>query len=305
MGAEEANASLLESWQLDLRSPVDGSKPRSERTIVHYIEEIERVARWMADHDRNPDLVELTRADAVAWIADQRARGMSPSTIRSRWIAMRSLYRWATAEGVVDVNPMATIVVPKGEEPPPDVLPDDEIEALLKACQGTSFYDRRDAAVVRFFLATGSRCSEVAGLEVPDVDLPHRLAQIMGKGSKARVARFDVGTAAAIDRYKRIRGRHRYASRPGLWLSHRGQFSTKGIASMLIKRANLAGIRHLHPHMLRHTAAHRAKKNGASQENLMLLFGWSDETSLRRYGSALAAERALSAYDDFDPMAGL
>lgn len=305
MGTEEANAALLESWELDLRSPVDGSRPKQPRTVRLYLEEVHRFVKWLGAHDRTTDLHDVGRDDIVAWVADLRGHGLSASTIRSRWIALRSLYRWATAEEIIEENPIATIVVARADEPPPDVLDDETIKALLKACAGTTFNDRRDMALFRFMLATGLRVSEAVGVGVADLDLSVRIAVVHGKGGRSRVVRFDPATAAALDRYKRARGRHKLARRPELWLGHRGPLTRKGVPTILEKRAALAGVGHVHPHQTRHTFAHRMKKAGASSEDLMKLAGWADQASLRRYGSHLATERALSAYDDIDPMSGL
>lgn len=311
MDTATANAALLESWELDLRSPIrPGSKPKRPRTIALYLSEADRFASWLTEHDRPADtpgdLATVGHADVVAWVADQRTRNLSASTIRSRWVALRSLYGWATEEEITAVNPMARISVPKADDPAPDVLDDAQVKALLAACAGTTFGDRRDFALIRLMLASGLRVSEVCGLQVGDVDLRARLVVVTdGKGGRSRVSRIDPTTAAAIDRYKRLRGRHRLAGRPELWIGHRGPLSRKGVPSILDKRAAIAGIGHVHAHQLRHTWAHRSKRAGASGEDLQKLGGWSDAKVMARYGSALAEERALAAYDEFDPMAGL
>ncbi len=311
MGVTEANAALLESWELDLRSPVRaGARPKREQTIQLYQQEARRFAAWLADHarpgGRPGDLAVVERSDVVAWIGALRTRGMSPSTIRSRWIALRTLYAWAAEEELVRTNPLERVNVPKADPPPPDVLDDDTIAALLAACRGTSFYDRRDLALLRLMLATGLRASEVCALTVGDVDLRTRVTAVTdGKGGRSRLARFDAGTAAALDRYKRLRGRHRFAARPELWLGHRGPVTRKGLHPILAKRAEIAGLGHIHPHMLRHSFAHRMKRAGASFEDLGQLGGWSSHEVMKRYGSSLAVERSLEAYDRLDPMAGL
>lgn len=311
MDVDKANAALCESWELDLRSPVSaGARPKQPRTIEFYLTEAERFARWLANHDRPAaapgDLATVAHADLVAWIRDERSRGLSASTTRSRWVALRSLYRWAHDEQIIEVNPMARINVPKADVPAPAVLSDDDAKALLHACRGTTFADRRDLALIRLMLASGLRVSEVCSLTEADIDLRERLVAVKhGKGGKTRFSRIDPGTAAALDRYKRDRGRHRLAGLPDLWIGHRGPLTPKGVPAILDKRCAIAGIGHVHAHQLRHTWAHRSKRAGASGEDLQRLGGWSDPTIMARYGEALADERALAAYDDFDPMAGL
>jgi site-specific recombinase XerD len=107
--------------------------------------------------------------------------------------------------------------------------------------------------------ATGLRVSELCSLHLDDVDLANRLVTVRsGKGDKARVVRFDAATAAALDRYRRVRGRHpRYAQRSEFWIGFRGPLTRKGVPLILDKRATLAGIDHVHAHQLRHTWAHR------------------------------------------------
>lgn len=305
MERPEANAALLESWELHLRSPLDGGRPKRPRTIAFYLEEMHRFIRWLTSSGHDGDLEHVARDHAAAWINDMRTRGLADATVRSRWIVLRNFYGWATAEEILTENPVAAILVAKAQEPPPDVLSDATIKALLAACRGTSFNDRRDLALIRFMLATGLRVSEACEVTLTGVDLLARLVTIEGKGGKIRVARFDPATASAVDRYRRIRGKHRLASRPDLWLGYRGPLTRKGAAAILDRRSEMAGVGHVHAHQLRHTYAHRMKLAGVSDENLMALAGWADPVSLRRYGAHLGVERALASYDTADPMGGL
>ena len=100
-----------------------------------------------------------------------------------------------------------------------------ELSALEKACQGRSFAQRRDAAIIAVFRATGIRLSELAGSattrttrERSDVDLWQREITVRGKGGKARIVRIGYQAARTLDRYLRVRARHAQAWRPQLWL---------------------------------------------------------------------------------------
>src|SRR5699024_1177870 len=111
----------------------------------------------------------------------------------------------------------------------------------------------------RFMVETGARAGETVALEVADVDLLAGTAIVRrGQGGKGRVVPFGPHTARAIDRYKRVRAKHRLASTPALWLGDRGKdFSYDALHKTLAARAADAGIVGFHPHLLRHTAAHR------------------------------------------------
>jgi integrase/recombinase XerD len=114
------------------------------------------------------------------------------------------------------------VVVAKANTPAPDVLTDDELKLLLKVC-AERLLARRDLALIRFMLATDLRVSETVDLALGDIDLVNRIAIVRhGKGDKARAVRFDRATAAALNRYKRVRARHGEASRAA---SNRGPSS--------------------------------------------------------------------------------
>ena len=155
-------------------------------------------------------------------------------------------------------------------------------------------------------LATGLRVSYTVDLVLGDIDLVNRIALVRrGKGDKARAVRFDSATAAALDRYKRVRARHTYASLRWLWIGFRGRMTRKGVPAMLNKRSAEAGIRHVHPHQLRHTWADRWLRAGGNEGDLQRLGGWESAEIMRRYGEARAVDRALAAYDNVNPMGKL
>jgi site-specific recombinase XerD len=299
----EANEALVDSWRLSLHD-------KSPRTMHLYSDIVERFTRWLEAHDRPAsrpgDLAAVQRADVEAWFAADREAGRAAATIRSRWIALRNFYGWATEEDEIATNPMARVKVAKPEPPPVQVLSPAELRALLDACAGTDFYARRDTAIIRLLAATGLRVSELVDLAPGDLDLPNRIAHVRhGKGDRGRVVRFDPTTAAALDRYKRARGRHRLAGRPELWLGHRGPLTRKGVPRILDKRADEAGIGHVHPHQLRHTWADRWLAAGGTEGDLQRLGGWESAEIMRRYGAVRATDRALNAYDVIDPMGNL
>lgn len=307
MDVAAANQELLDSWRLSL---VGDRKPKATRTVALYLQEADRFARWLEANNRpaaNPgDLLGVSKRDIEAWIVDHRANGTAENTVRNRWVCLRNLYGWAHREGEVDPNPIADIFVSKPNPPAPDTLTDDAIKKLLKVCEGTDFYARRDTALIRLLLATGLRVSECTDLTLADLDLNTRIVRVLhGKGDKARAVRFDPGTAAALDRYKRARARHRHAGMPWLWVGFRGRMTRKGVPAVLDKRAAEAGIGHVHAHQLRHTWADRWLRAGGNEGDLQRLGGWESPDIMRRYGEAQAVDRALAAYDNVDPMAGL
>ena len=299
----DPNEGLLESWELSLHGKSPGTRDLYLRVLRWF-------TSWLTETGRpaaNPgDLLAVTRQDAEAWFGHQRGRGLAAATLRSRWIALRSFYGWLTEEEEVANNPMLRVRVEKPNPEPIRVLEADQLRALFKSCAGTGFLDRRDMALLRVLAATGLRLAELTDLALEDVDLNKRVIYVRhGKGDKARFARIDAPTAAAIDRYKRARSRHRHSALRWLWLARSGKLGAPAVPKMLDKRAEAAGIGHVHPHMLRHSFAHRFLEAGGTEGDLQRRGGWESAEVMRRYGSARAVDRALAAYDHVNPMEGL
>ena len=153
------------------------------------------------------------------------------STVRTRWKGLHRFCSWLVAEGELSANPMDGLTAPTAPPAPVPVLSDADLGALLKACNGKTFADRRDKALFRFLLDCGVRVSEVCGLRVEDVDLDREMALVTGKGSKIRPVYFGARTARALDRYLRERRRHRWAHLDNLFLGERGPMTPDGRGS--------------------------------------------------------------------------
>ena len=176
-------------------------------------------------------------------------------------------------------------------------LTDEQLRAIIRACQGKSLKDRRDEALCRLTAETGLRAGEVAALAVPDVNLDEGPVTVRrGKGGKGRVAPFGPQTTAALDRYLRLaRREYRLADTGELWVGLTGKpFGYSGLDATLKERAKAAGIPGFHLHLLRHTAAIRWLRAGGSEGGLMAVAGWVNRSMLDRYITASASERAAT-----------
>lgn len=249
--------------------------------------------RWCETNGHSPA---LDRDLMKLFVAELLESGAEPATARSRQLAMRRFSAWLEEEGEIDDDPLLGLKAPKLDQKVTDSLTDDELKALIKACGGKDFRDRRDEAIVRLMAETGMRAGELVDLEVASVDLNRGLVTVTrGKGFKGRIAPFGPQTGRALDRYLRARRSHRLAETPPLWLGDRGkQLSYYGLHKALKGRADAAGLTGFHPHLLRHTAASRWLAAGGSEGGLMAVAGWSTRDMIDRYTRSTAADRAAA-----------
>jgi site-specific recombinase XerD len=289
-------ALLVDSWRLALES--DGYSRHTRRT---YKAAVDSLAVWMAEHAPGVGPTELERAHVRGWLASVRA-ARSVATARS-WIAgVRHFARFLVDEGEMSSDPTEGVKTPPPADPRGRVLTEAECKRLVAACEGSRFEDRRDAAIVLLFLDGGLRLGELGGLQLDDVDLVDRTVFVLGKGSarsgpRRRMVPLGTKAARALDRYIRARRRHPAADVGGLWLGQRGQpgLSLDGIDLVVKRRAKVAGLRGVHPHLLRHTWAHHFRAAGGSEGDLMVLGGWRNRAMLDRYGRGGAESRAAGA----------
>ena len=180
-----------------------------------------------------------------------------------------------------------------------------DLARLERACAGRSFQQRRDAAVVAVFRATGIRLSELAGIRYDpgdprrsDLDLWHREITVHGKGRTTRTVKISHDAARALDRYLRARARHAQAYRPQLWLGtgNRGPLTASGIYQVIARRGRQCGIG-VFPHRFRRHFSHTWLDRGGAEGDLMELNGWTSPQMLRRYGASARSARARRSYD--------
>ncbi|SRR6266545_3551089 len=287
---------LLQGWELTIRA--DGYSPKTLKT---YQAGVASLTAWIASAHPGLAPAELERNHVRGWIADVRERN-GATTAATYFAGVRHFVRWLVAEGEAATDATAGVRAPAPAAPSTPVLHPADLKALLAGCDPKTFSGRRDAAMILVLADGGLRLAELVGLRLVDVDMGSRMAFVVGKGTQRRGPRhravpFGIRTAQALNRYLRERERHPFKDSPALWLGSGGRasLSPETIRRMLRRRGERLGIKHLHPHTLRHTWAHSFRAAGGSEGDLMALGGWRNRAMLDRYGASAASERAAEA----------
>jgi site-specific recombinase XerD len=285
---------LIGSFELHLLA-----ERKSPKTVRTYTE----AAQWFAGAHLLPGGIQrwdqVTGRDVQRWIATLNDR-YSGTYANNQFRALQQFFRWYSGEDPARPrpNPMAGLRPPKPDHKAVPVFTDAELAALVGTCKGSSYEDRRDAAILALFRDTGMRLSELAGLHVDDVSLRAREAIVTGKGSRQRIVKLSHDAARALDRYLRERAGHRLARSARLWLGVRNRqpMTANGIYQMTCRRGAQAGVA-VHPHKFRHHFSHTWLDRGGAEGDLMELNGWTSPQMLRRYGHSAASSRARRSYD--------
>jgi site-specific recombinase XerD len=289
----------ISSFRLALAA--EGKAPK---TVRNYTEAVQ----WFAAAHLLPQTChtrweQVSGQDIQWWMVWLLAR-YSDSYASNQYRALQQFFKWWAEEEELP-DPMARLRPPKVIGTLIPVFTSVELSKLERACQGRSFAQRRDAAVIEVFRATGIRLSELAGIryhaedaERNDLDLRQREITVRGKNGKARIVKIDYQTARTLDRYIRARARHAQAWRPQLWLgvNDRGPMTANGIYQMIVRRGRQCGVS-VYPHRFRHHLSHTWLDRDGAEGDLMELNGWTSPQMLRRYGASARSARARRTYD--------
>ena len=220
------------------------------------------------------------------------------SSIRLRFAALRSFYRFMMRRHGLETNPMTGVSLPRRKKTLPVFLTLNQMLELLELPYKTAvpanapaWLPYRDAAILELFYSCGMRLSELVGLDVGSVDHRFRGVKVMGKGRKERILPVGTPALAALETYVSMaclpKNSPLFVSRIGTRLSARS------VQMMLNKYVKLSSIPFtISPHKIRHTFATHILEAGADLRSVQELLGHASLSTTQIYTHVTRARMA-------------
>ncbi len=291
-----------ESRLVDFLHQLTVEKRASSHTVKNYQRDLNRLVDY-CNHKAIENWPDLQQSDIRAHIAGRHRLGMGSKSLQRELSAIRSFYSYLQKNNLVNINPAHYVKAPKQPRKLPKTLDVDQIAGLLDA--GTnSILEIRDLAMFELFYSSGLRLSELAGLDLADIDLNDRSLLVRhGKGNKARLLPIGSKAIIAISNWLT----HRpvtAASEVAVFISNRGtRLGQRSIELRLTQWCKQKGIaEHIHPHMLRHSFASHLLESSQDLRAVQELLGHSNISTTQIY-THLDFQHLADVYDKAHPRA--
>lgn len=255
---------------------------------------------------RIASLKDIDRNVLRDYLSDLMGRGFVKGSIARKISAVRSFYRYLLREEMVQVNPVKDTSSPRLDRRLPEFLTNEEMVRLIETPDLSTPFGQRDRALLELLYAAGLRVSELARLDLEQVNLETNEIRVWGKGSKERLTLIGEPAAQALTTYL-TEGRQNLLGRKStnaLFVNRYGtRLTERSVQELLDKYARIVGIgKKIHPHMLRHTFATHMLNGGADLRVVQELLGHASLSSTQIY-THVSKSQARKVYLSAHPLA--
>ncbi len=250
---------------------------KANATVIAYSKDIEQLSEFLSKRSKTL-LAETTPQDLEDFKELLKKQRYTSKSISRKINSIKSFFRFCLSEGLLDSNPTQEISQPKFDQAPPRILSRLEYRALRDSCRA----DSRMYAIVEILLQTGMRISELAGLQLTDIDLEREVIYIQAQNSReARRIPLNVAAKKAVLDYLRLRPR---AKEKTLFLTKTCRpFLVRNIRTAIDRYFRLAGIKDAKVNDLRHTFVVEQLKAGTPLVYVSQLVGHKRITTTEKY----------------------
>ena len=281
----------------------------SVRTLRNYSHALNAFEDWRGDAFKT--WRDCTADDFRQYLFELMKQELARATIRLRFAALRSFYKFLVHRCGLAVSPLAEIQLPKPERKLPVVLTLSQMEQLLEMplnmepdARALPWQAARDVAILELFYSSGLRVSELVALDVSDADFLSETLRVLGKGNKERLVPIGSHAMKALQKYRQQAVVH---DGP-LFINknkdpNKRRLSARSVQMLLKKYLAATDIGfEVTPHKLRHTFATHMLDHGADLRSVQTLLGHESLSTTQIY-THVTKERMREAYDAAHPRA--
>jgi integrase/recombinase XerC len=284
----------------------------SEHTLKAYIADVEEFNSFLQRNDikkKSDAIIDAEPETIRTYLSHLYRKKVKKVTVNRKISSLRSFYKYLLRAGKINNNPAEMVQTPKIEKYMPTFLSVDETFQLLGAKCDNSVSGLRDHAMLELFYSSGLRLSELAGLNVTDLDFSQALVKLRGKGKKERIVPVGRQALQAIEEYIKKTAEVRKKNddnlfKNPLFLNARGKRITARSIARIVDAITLkSGIgRKISPHALRHSFATHLLNAGADLRSIQELLGHESLSTTQKY-TAVNINRMMEVYDKAHPRA--
>lgn len=300
-----ALGAALAQWLAQLQA-LEGA---AAGTVDAYRRDVARYLKFLSEHRGGAEgiasVARTTQSDLRAWMADERARGLSPRSLARALSAVKGFTAWAADRTGADATTVLSARGPRFRRKLPRPLTEDGAAAILTEIGSDAREDwiaARDIAIATLLYGLGLRISEALSLSGSDHPLPETL-RITGKGGKTRPVPVIPAAAQAVAEYVR---HCPFALGPNdpLFRGARGGPVNPRLIQAAMERARLRlGLpATATPHALRHSFATHLLSAGGDLRAIQELLGHASLSTTQAY-TAVDAARLMEVYEKAHPRA--
>lgn len=266
----------------DFKNYLLTEKRVSEHTITAYINDLNQFLNFTSITTIS-ELQEVNHQLIRSWIVELIESDIDKRSVNRKLSTLRSFYKWAQKQSLVENNPMLKVQGPKQEKRLPSFAKQSEMSIeKTEAMFGNDFDGIRDHLIVEMFYQTGIRLSELIELKQKDVSL--RNIKVLGKRNKERIIPITDGLNVLIQKYLAFKSQMGLDSIYFYVLQNGNKLYPK----LVYRKINyyLGSVTNLDkksPHVLRHTFATHMLNNGAGLETLKDLLGHANLSATQVY----------------------
>jgi len=277
----------------------------SVHTLRAYRADLNFFLCFVREENKEVELGSISKRLIRQFLSSLYEKKSNAKTILRSLSALRSFYKYAMREKIVESSPLEEIESPKKEKKLPISITYEQLLHLFTQPNVLVYTGYRDRVIMELFYSSGLRLSELTGLSRKDFDAKNKILMISGKGKKQRHAPITESVTQWLVSYLN------HAERPSIekdkqaiflnkWGRRLSPRSVDRNFSIYLKASGLS--ERITPHTIRHTIATHWLEKGMDLKTIQLLLGHASLATTTIY-THVSSKLKREVYDKTHPRA--